>query len=362
MERRSFWLTWFAVIVVVSLSLLFDGNFQVNEADKLPMALKQVSPEWLPNNWYFDSSQSHQWLFQAIAGWPLRWFGFPIGSLIDRLLGYGLWSLGFTAVALLIGLTPATCALALALFLPHQGLLAGEWMIGGAESKTWAYGLLLLSFALWFPGRRLGLASLIAGLACSFHPLVGLYGAAALFVLEVNRRACQARAALLSSLRLLPPFLLGSFALMKPLWQQLSWGNLDSEVVQSGAPTVSWIYVYLRLPHHLLPKTWEKAAWLGALVHLSILLIAVVVWSLALRRSQSFVGLAGIDSSVIKAFGLWALVGAGFFVSGLILAPFDLQGRWLRFYPFRFADSLLPLLLALLIAALLQLWLVRLQC
>lgn len=168
MRHRRLLIAWVVVMAVVVLSLLLDCNLLSNEADKLPLALRQVSPQWLPKDWYLGWPQSHQWLFQAIAGWPLRWLGFPLGSLLDRLLGYSLWSLGFASVTRRLGLWPVSSALALALFLPRQGLVAGEWMVGGAESKTWAYGLLLLAFALWSSGRRLNLAALLAGLACSF--------------------------------------------------------------------------------------------------------------------------------------------------------------------------------------------------
>jgi hypothetical protein len=63
----------------------------------------------------------------------------------------------------------------------------------------------------------------------------------------------------------------------------------------------------------------------------------------------------------MAAFGGWVLVAVALFALGLLVAPFDPQGRWLRFYPFRLADSLLPLLLALLLAALAQVLLARWQ-
>jgi hypothetical protein len=360
MQRRSLLITWFTVMAVLVLALLFDRNLLSNEADKLPLALRQVWPQWLPNDWYLAFPQSHQWLFQAIAGWPLRWLGFPLGSLLDRLLGYGLWSLGFAAVAVRLGLWPVSSALALALFLPRQGLMAGEWMVGGAESKTWAYGLLLLAIALWSQARRLNLAALLAGLACSFHALVGLYGAAGLLLLELLRHLRQPSRPWWAALRLLLPFALGAFALMQPLLEQAHWGHGSPTVAEAGVPTVPWIYVYFRLPHHLAPLSWPLSRWGPGLLRLTILLLAAVLWRWLLHHRRVRFERAGLHPMVMAAFGGWAAVATALFALGLLVAPLDLQGRWLRYYPFRLADSLLPLLLALLLAALVQLLLVGL--
>jgi len=361
MQRRPLLITWLIAMAVVALSLLLDSNLLSNEADKLPLALRQVWPQWLPQDWYLAWPQSHQWVFQAIAGWPLRWLGFPLGSLLDRLLGYGLWSLGFTAVAVRLGLWPVSSALALALFLPRQGLVAGEWMVGGAESKTWAYGLLLLAFALWCSGRRLKLAALLAGLACSFHALVGLYGAAGLLLLELLRRVRQPSPQWLSATPLLFAFAVGGFALLQPLVQQLHWGQSSAGGLQAGVPAVSWIYVYLRLPHHLSPLGWPSAHWAAALAPLLALLLTAALWSWIRRRRRAWFERAGLQPGVMAAFGGWVLAAVALFALGLLVAPFDPQGRWLRFYPFRLADSLLPLLLALLLAALAQVLLARWQ-
>ena len=251
-----------------------------------------------------------------------------------------------------------SAALGLALFLPRQGWLAGEWMVGGAEAKTWAYGLLLLAFALWCQGRRLRPAALLAGLACSFHALVGLYGAAGLLLLEVQRRRRQSGLPWHSGLGLLLlPFLLGAFALVQPMRQQAGWGKASAESVQAGSPGVSWIYVQLRLPHHLAPLSWSSSHWQAALGPLLILALVVTLWRWLCKRRPQLLAAAGLQPGVMAAFGAWVGLAAGLFVLGLIVAPFDPQGHWLRFYPFRLADSLLPLLLALLLTALLQVWL-----
>ena len=363
MDRRRLLQTWRLAMAVVCLSLLLDRNLLSNEADKLPLALRQVWPGWMANDWYLAWPQSHQWLFQAIAGWPLRWFGFPLGSLLDRLLGYGVWSLGFSAVAWRLGLWPLSSALALALFLPHQGLIAGEWMVGGAESKTWAYGLLLLSFALWSRGWRPGLAAFLAGLACSFHALVGLYGAAGLLLLELLRRhrRQQLQGHWLQLLALGVPFAGGAFALLRPLTQQVHWGQASPGAVGVGVPPVSWIYVYLRLPHHLVPSGWDGGQWWAALLPLLALLLAFGFWRWLVIRRPALCTAAGLQVAVMTQLGGWTASAVALFGIGLLVAPFDGQGRWLRFYPFRLADSLLPLLLALLLAALLQVLLVRVR-
>jgi hypothetical protein len=363
MAYRKIVQTWLIAMAVVCLALLLDRNMLSNEADKLPLALRQVCPGWMAHDWYLAWPQSHQWLFQAIAGWPLRWFGFPLGSLLDRLLGYGIWSLGFSSLAWRLGLWPVSSALALAWFLPRQGLIAGEWVVGGAESKTWAYGLLMLAFALWSGGRWPRRAAFMAGLACSFHALVGLYGAAGLLLLERLRlcRRQQQRGHWLQLLALGVPFAGGAFALLRPLSQQVHWGQASPGAGGVGVPPVSWIYVYLRLPHHLVPSAWAGGEWWAALLPLLALLLALGLWRWLVARRSLWCAAAGLQVAVMTQLGAWTAWAVALFGIGLAVAPFDGQGRWLRFYPFRLADSLLPLLLALLLAALLQVLLVRVR-
>lgn len=120
----------------VALVVLLADCFDTNEADKLPLALQRVRPDFLPADWYLNQPQPHQWLFLDLAGRLLDGLGFVTGSLVIRLAGYALWCWGVVELAIELGLALPWLLAALALWLPRQGMVAGEWVLGSAEPKT----------------------------------------------------------------------------------------------------------------------------------------------------------------------------------------------------------------------------------
>ena len=64
------------------------------------------------------------------------------------------------------------------LLLQSLGSLSGEWLVGGVESKVFAYGFAFAALASGFDRRPLA-AGVWMGLAISFHPIVGLWCVAA---------------------------------------------------------------------------------------------------------------------------------------------------------------------------------------
>ena len=81
-----------ALLVLVSVFSLGQDLLGSNEAGKLALALQQVQPSWSPHDWYLNTPQSYQWLFQQISGHLLKAFGVPLGAMASRLAGYSLWA------------------------------------------------------------------------------------------------------------------------------------------------------------------------------------------------------------------------------------------------------------------------------
>ncbi|WP_087068196.1 hypothetical protein [Cyanobium sp. NIES-981] len=180
------WRSALAISLVVAALCLFDGNLDGNEAGKLALARQAVDPGWIPGDWYLNDSQGYQWLFQQLSGRVVGWLGFGPGSLLLRLLGYGLWGWALAGFTVPLGLPPALAALAAGLFSLQQGVVAAEWMVGSAEPKTFAYAALLLAYTAWRQ-RRWWPCGLYSGLACSFHLLVGGFGVLSLAGLTLLR-------------------------------------------------------------------------------------------------------------------------------------------------------------------------------
>ena len=333
---------WLVVLVVLALVLLLADWFDTNEADKLPLALQRLRSGWLPGDWYLNQPQPHQWLFLELAGRLINQLGFVSGALLIRLAGYGLWGWGVVAVAAELGLGLPWLLVALALWLPRQGMVAGEWMLGSAEPKTFAYALLLLAFVSWRQSRS-GWAGLQAGLACSAHVLVGGYGALTLAALAWCRsaqRRCRGWLALAAAL-------LGAFALYGPVLGRLAELARPASALPQGL-SPAWLYVVFRHPHHLVPSSWGKG-WM-------VLLLVMMGWSVLgvwLARGAAR-HLPDNDAQACRDLWLWSALALVPFGVGLLASLVDPAGALQQLYPFRLADSLLPLTFVLVGARALQ--------
>ncbi|MFQ6539336.1 MULTISPECIES: DUF6798 domain-containing protein [Aphanothece] len=345
------WRSALAIGLVITALCLFDDNLASNEAGKLALARQQVEPAWIPHDWYLNSSQGYQWLFQQLSGRIVIPLGFPLGSLVVRLLGYALWAWGLAGITVPLGLSAPLAALAAALFSFSQGVVAAEWMVGGAEPKTFAYATLLLAYAAW-RDRRWWASGLYSGLACSFHLLVGGFGILALTGLALLDQGRRWNGAALG--RWLGGCLLTALPVSLALAEQLvGKGHLaggSPPGAGSDLPSAGWIYVVLRNPHHLLPSSWSWADWARALLFLGLLALGVVL-SRARRDGDDPQAHAGHD------LALWVVMSWPPALIGLLIALRDPQSSLLQIYPFRLADTLLMLGVWLLLAAGLQPWL-----
>jgi hypothetical protein len=337
-QRTAF--TGLALFALICFCMLGQSVLGSNEAGKLALALQQVEPGWNPNDWYLTRPQSYQWLFQQISGHGLLWFGVGPGALLSRIVGYAAWSWGAAAVCIELGLSLWMSLGAVALFLTHQSLVAGEWMLGGAEPKTLAYAALLLGYVAW-RRRHWWAMGFCSGLALSFHILVGFYGAAALALAAVLTDHRTARRA--QWLRATAGLILGGLPIGFALAQHQPAGLL-STLEEGGGPSASWIYTYLRNPHHLVPGSWSGEDWSQALLWLG--LFAAACW---FSR-----GATGAEAASRRSLATWGALTLVPFALGLGISLWDTNGALLRFYPFRVADSVIPLCTTLLLACQLE--------
>ncbi|BCL34162.1 hypothetical protein NSMS1_06090 [Nostoc sp. MS1] len=307
-----------------------------NEVDVLPLAKQYVEPTWIPGDWYLNQSPSYRVLFQSLFGRLIVSWGFLTTSIVGRLICYGLVAWGLVLIARQIGLHLVALLLALPLFLTdNQGAIAGEWLVGGFETKAVAYGLVMLAIALLLK-RRYSLMALLLGLATSFHVLVGGYTfltAIGWFCVRYKTRFPRMK----EWGWMLLMYFTGSIFVLPAVIQQLltpkPTGNLAS----------SYIYVFLRLPHHLNPQHWYKVWWLMLIGYLLILPISVAF--ICLYRPSKERSTQRNACIELLEFTLISLIP---FVLGLAIAPFDSQGRFLQYYPFRLGDIMLPLFTCLL--------------
>lgn len=337
---RKILLEILAVLGVFILSCLLTDNMAVNEVDVLPLAKQYTNPDWIPKDWYLNQPPGYRVLFQTLFGRLIVIWEFLPTSIVGRLICYCLVSWGLVLIARKLKLSLPLLLIAISCFLwLNQGAIAGEWIVGGLEAKAVAYGLVLLAIGLML-GQQYRLMAFILGLATSFHVLVGGYAFLTTLGWLIVRQKTH-----LFSLRyglILLLYLGGSVFAIQSVLQQLVMP------VTAGSRLASYIYVFLRLPHHLDPSVWTKDGWIKLMVYILILLISVCI-----IRLQAPINFSQEYSARIELFK-FTLLGLVPFILGLAIARFDSQGVFLQFYPFRLGDVMLPLTTFLLFACALQ--------
>ncbi len=317
----------------------------VNESHYLCKARHFWQPAWCRGDLFLESANPHA-VFYAAFGWLTTKLSLAQAALIVRggqslLLASGWLALGTRC----LGETRrAVIAAILFLLLQATGTWSGEWMVGGAESKVWAYGFLLLA-AAWGLDRRWYWAALSGGLAVSMHPVVGCWaiviaGMAGLvnYWFSKERSFEERKTTIATAVTIL---FLASLPGLIPAVQSLS---APSPQVASEA---DYLQVAVRLSHHLDPLTFPVRAWRDYALLLLVL-------ALVRGRLQS-------RSAALATLERWMVAAVLIAASGVLIAwgprplkelPWwQLRVKLLKLYPFRLADMLVPITLSFTLAA-----------
>ncbi len=340
-QHFSQWQLFFIQTLMVSaffcLYFLLEENMgRVNEVNVLPFARQHADPSWIPKEWYYNLPGGYRTAFIFIFGNLAAKFGFLFTSIAGRFLAFTLIASGFVFLArtlklTLISLLVAVTALLLSTY--SQGLYAEEWIIRALEPKAIAYGFLLLGISFMLR-ENYRLMALFLGLTISFHVLVGGWAAIAVAIFFLMRRPDVflkfQRLIILAVI-----YLLAASLAIRPILQQLT-----SDATES-IPPASYIYVHLRTPHHLNPAYWSFFNEIEPIIYFIVFVVTMItLWK---RKEQPQLDL-----------GIFALCTMIPFLFGVIISPWDTQGKILQYYPFRLGDIMFPLITCLLFLYLLQ--------
>ena len=169
------------LVLAVWLSLYVYGVLAaptpaVNEPHYLCKSKHFWQPEWCARDFFLASPNAHT-VFYVTVGWLTRWLSLVQTAWIARAAATLVLAIGWTSLTTRLLSTRWSPLLACWLFLAFEscGNLSGEWLVGGVEGKVFCYGLLFASCGQVLQGRIV-LAGALAGLALSFHPVVGAWG------------------------------------------------------------------------------------------------------------------------------------------------------------------------------------------
>ncbi len=357
LQRRqaivAFVLCWAAFTAYSFLRVPIPG---INEPHYLGMARAEWDPQWCRGDMFLASAKPHRAFYLAI-GWLTHWLSLEQTAIAGRMVSLGLVAWGWSKLARALDLDVVGALLSATVLLAIQstGSWSGEWLIGGVESKVFAYGFVFAGWGALLAGR-VNAAGLWLGLATTLHPVVGAWATIATLAGIAWRWWTDAARAARSNVPLprLP------FMLIPTLWwfvaaaPGIGWAL---PVLRSADAATSqladFIQVSYRLAHHLDPWTFPRESHLffGGLI---------VLWLLATlttRLSDRDRLLEAITTAAIL-FGL-AAMGLTYGVRPWTFPPTEvqqLQLKLLKFYPFRLADLMSAVIVAVTVGRVWGVW------
>jgi len=320
----------------------------VNETAYLTKARHYADPAWCRGDFFLETPDAHG-VFYLLLG-PLA-AAMPLeqAAWIGRWLGWLALAVGFRhAVAPLVaGVWPHVLAAAVFSLALRHTTAAGEWVIGGCEAKVFAWAMVLIAVGEIARGR-FAWAWLALGAATALHPIVGGWGLVALAMIWLagtSNRSSFGVGVWGGGVLLLAGVLLAAWGVVPAL-------GLSSGADAATRAAAAKIHVVERLTHHLLLRTFADGM-------VARHVLAILVWWLLRRAAGSGESPASSASEAargrVDGFIMASLVIslAGCAIS--LLEPFAANAAYglLRFYWFRLADVLVPLGLAVAVAAVL---------
>jgi len=308
----------------------------VNEAHYLVLAKNFWQPQWCSGDLFVTSAKPHI-VFHATFGALTQFFSLPVATWIARWIGWAMLAVALRSLCRTVSDRDYACVLVAVIWIAAVEWFnfAGEWVVGGIEAKVPAYALVLTAMTAMAQGKWRWVWPLL-GAASAFHVLVGGWTVvAALFAYAIvgRRESAPLR-------QLLPLMIGGTIALLGLVPGLQTSGATDPADTIAAAK----IYTYSRISHHLLPSSFPS---LWYIRHATIVMFTLLLgWSFRNDRQLSPI--------------LWLAAGCGgVALAGLLVGQLPaywptVAARLLRYYWFRATDAMMPLTLALTVAAMLR--------
>lgn len=369
--RNRKYQTWLVLFAVWATFLFYSAAAApvpgVNEPHYLCKAKHFWNPGWCSQDFFLVSPNAHT-VFFATIGSLTSFVSLEQSAWMGRVLATLILAWGWTRGLSQLFFTPWATLWSAWIFLALAacGNFSGEWLVGGVEGKVISYGFLFAAFGDVLK-KRWRLAATWTGIAISFHPVVGIWGLFAFTASFVVRRVMEIRHAsrMKSDSKLLTehnPSSKTFYAIHSVTLQALlilvilslpgliPVVQLLTDPVSAGTRfSANYIQVYFRLAHHLDPMLFPRRAYLGYALMLSFWL-SNFRWEGRTNSKKMF------DQIVVWSV-VFAIAGIliGFGPRPAKLMPFFAERmHLLKFYPFRLADVLLPIAVAVSLVSILE--------
>lgn len=303
-----------------------------NEAHYISKAIHFWNPDWIPNDPFLESKDSH-WFFYLTFGWTSTFLGPVAMGWTGRVIAWGLTGWAWRRLSRALIPIPWVSVLTAAGFVYFIDAfqMAGEWVIGGVEGKSFAFPFVFFGLESAVRGRW-NRAWIFFGFGASFHVLVGGWAV----ICAAFSWFLQARADRPKFLAMLPGLIVGGLLSLPGLIPVLF---LDRGASPEQLDTAHQIYVFERLPHHLLPQSFRTSM-------LCRFFVMTTVWILFCRVGKNTSPSENPASFRILngfIFGTLFLCLIGLIVGFGLQNDRSLTAAILRFYWFRMSDFAVPL-------------------
>ena len=351
--------------IFVGFSLLNSPVPGVNEPHYLCKARAFTDPDWCSRDFFLQSANAHA-VFLCAAGFFTQFWSMAAVALAGRVVSGLLLGWGWCRLTRTFGLSLGGSAASAAVFcgLALTGNFSGEWVLGGFESKVPAWGLAFAATACWISRSSISYprswraTGCLLGASIALHPVVGGWfvigigmSTAAEDLLRLSHKPAD------SDLKHRCRKTTRGLALMTGIAGFVSLPGLipslrvlgSTALSRADQATADQIQVFIRLKHHLDPTWFSPSNWMYASITLVLIMICSrVLRESAIRETVKRARLLLLSACVIAAVGT---------VTGWHQDPVVHLPSWcwraflLKFYPFRFVDCLLPMILAMTLTA-----------
>lgn len=318
----------------------------VNEQHYLTRLKHFWDTDWCRGDLFLESPDAH-FTIVWLAGWITRLIPLPAVAWVGRLAAWALLAWALQRLSWTVAPVRWGVVLVAALWVVgvQQGNLAGEWAVGGVESKCFAYAFVLLALHATLQDRW-NFAWVHLGAATALHALVGGWSVLIFLGLWLRGGAKPSFRSIMPGMAF--GGLLGLAGVLPALL--MNWGTPAEVVAEANR-----IYVFDRLPHHLalLSKPSEWIAERAGRHFVVLLLLAVATWWVRLQRG----GRSAQDTSQGEVDGLLQLCRYAWGAAVLAMFGFALEAwyfdsplagaRLQRYYWYRLTDVAAPLAVSL---------------
>lgn len=307
------------LFIFLLLCLNFLG-FQLNANEEMYLGLAKqfYSPEWIKDSFSFTEFAGTRLIYQYFTGFLLQYVSFEQLTFWCRLFNFLLFAFPLAKLFRLFRLNNVEIFFLLqVVYFSCQSMFGGEWIFKGFETKTIAYALIFYSLYYLLSGKNFRSLIFIV-FATYFHVLVGgwfflLVMFYYLFDNSINFKTWIKQGVLYVLLCL--PFII-----------YLARELLFNSVSEIEGVNLNWVYTYFRNSHHV--ALFNDIAVFFHL-HLPGILVSSAFFVICVIYRDYF------TIPVVKQLNsLNIIIFLMLFIS-LIIGLFDVNGGYLKYYPYR---------------------------